>query len=157
MNPAEPRANLPQGVRHLIPKLSAREIGVRLVLESGVGLVARNGSYRRRITKQRLRRGIFAEFRSQETFIGSVLEQTPHKVSHAGQRLTERTVFPHTIPHPAEGLLDRFRHPVKHLKLEPPRRQPEPPGFGETGRNRPNVVSTKRAIDHLGIFQQSAR
>ncbi len=57
------------------------------------------------------------EGEAQETLIGAVFEETAHEIGHPGHDLSAGAVQPHPAGYPREDPLDRFSHPVEHLKL----------------------------------------
>ncbi len=71
------------------------------------------------IAQQFFRRHVLGKFCPQESFVRRVLEQAPNQISHAGQQLANRTVFPDAIPHLHQRALDGAGHAVKQLELEP--------------------------------------
>ena len=100
---------------------------------------------------------VLGKFRAQETFVGSVLEQTPNEIGHAGQQLADRTIFADAITHFDQRALDRAGHSVEQLKLETAAVDAE--FFGERLRVRDaaDVVRTERRGDDRFVLEQDAR
>src|SRR5207302_8720373 len=71
-----------------------------------------------RIAQKGLLRHILREFRAQESFVRSILEEPPNQVRHAGQEFADGTIFTHAISHLNESAFDWSRHSVKQLKFE---------------------------------------
>src|SRR5207244_1860996 len=68
---------------------------------------------------------VVRKFRAQETFVGSVLEQTTNKISHTGEQLADRTVFANAITHFDQRAFHRPGHAVEQLKFETAAIDPE--------------------------------
>src|SRR5205085_11794677 len=84
------------------------------------------------------------KFRTQETFVRSVLEQTPNKIRHSRQELADWTVFTNAITHFDERAFDRTGHAVEQLELETAAIDSELIGQRLRVRDAANIVRAER-------------